>query len=348
MERKIIQLKDKLYSKDNLCSLPRSRAQNQGFDTVVRIHERNCKYSGSESSILTHNVTGLMGRTHLLESSFNLTPNMSQHLFLNDNVLGSYDPTTGDSLNAITLVNSPSSILPRSNINYFNQRRVEYWCAGDGAMNKTVLNSSYAPHNTDTKLYNMIPFRFIKTDESLSDADRRLYKFEVIYPSSSAYYGYKGYYFKKIDYDTSSTGINMTVDNLDYSPKWADTVQDLNADTVAGMHENAFKGDKVQQSYVDMSMSINSVEFKEWFMFNNGSLGNATISEIGLVLGLDCVKDKGIAQTMASVDTSVENYNTLAMYSEIYDAELFTHLTFDPYTVARDNAAIDFSYRIFA
>ena len=147
---------------------------------------------------------------------------------------------------------------------------------------------------------------------------------------------------------TSKNGINMVVDGVDYIPKWSDTVPDLNADTISGSKENAFKGDKVQQSYINMSMNINSVEFKEWFMFTNGSLGNATISEIGLVIGLDCVKDRGITQPMSSVSPDADNYNTLAMYSEIYDAELFAHLTFDPYTVARDNAAIDFAYRVFA
>lgn len=348
MEKKIVRLRDKIYSKDELNIMPNSIDSDSGFNTLIRIHEKNCKYDGSDSSILTHNTTALMGRTHLLESTFKVNINMNQHIFLNDNVLGSYDPTTGANLNAITLANAPANKLPRSNLEYFNKRRVEYWCAGDGAMNKTVLNSSYSPHNTNTKLYNMIPFRFIRADESLSDADRRLYKFEVIYPESHPCYGYKGYYFKKIIYDTSKNGINMVVDGLDYSPKWSDSVPDLNADTIAGAKENAFKGDKVQQNYIDMSMSITSVEFKEWFSYTNGSLGNATISEIGLILGLDCVKDQGIQQPMSEVSTDQANYNTLAMYSEIYDAELCSHLTFDPYTVGRDNAAIDFSYRIFA
>ena len=348
MDKKIVRLRDKLYSDDKLDVFPSSIDKKSGFNTLVRIHEKNCKYDGSDSCIYTKNTTGLMGRSHLLENSFKVNVNMNQHIFLNDNVLGTYDITTGNPLNPVTVANEPSNILPRSNMEYFAKRRVEYWCAGDGAMNKTVLNTSYAPHNTNTKLYNMIPFRFIRVDESLSDADRRLYKFEVIYPETSPYYGYKGYYLKKIEYDTSKNGINMVVDGVDYIPKWSDTVPDLNADTISGSKENAFKGDKVQQSYINMSMNINSVEFKEWFMFTNGSLGNATISEIGLVIGLDCVKDRGITQPMSSVSPDADNYNTLAMYSEIYDAELFAHLTFDPYTVARDNAAIDFAYRVFA
>ena len=40
--------------------------------------------------------------------------------------------------------------------------------------------------------------------------------------------------------------------------------------------------------------------------------------------------------------------NNIKMNSEIYDAELFAHLTFDPYSVARDNSTIDFQYRIYS
>lgn len=346
MEKKIIQLKDKLYSNDIL-TLPTHLDKSTGFDTIVRIHEKNCRYDGSDSSILTHNTTALMGRNHLLESSFKITPNMTQHIFINDNILGTTDPTTGNNRDPITLNPTIDNKRPKDDAKLFGRRKVEYWCAGDGAMNKTVLNTSYAPHNTNTKLYNMIPFRFIKTDESLSDADRRLYKCEVIYPNTSPYYGYKGYYFKKIVYDTSRTGVNMVVDGVEYRPMWIDTTPDLNADTVTNAHQNAFKGDKVQQSYVDMNMNITSVEFKEYFMFTNSSLGNATISEIGLILGLDCVKGYG-NRPMEDENSSDAQYNNNTKESEIYDAELFAHLTFDPYTVARDNAAIDFSYRVFA
>lgn len=344
MGNKVIRLSDKLYSKDIL-TLPKTLDKSTGFDTIVRIHEKNCKYAGSDSSIITHNTTALMGRNHLLEASFKVTPNMSQHIFINDNILGTTDPTTGNNRDAITL--NPNGQRPYNDAKLFARRKVEYWCAGDGAMNKTILNSSYAPHNTDVKLFNMIPFRFIRADESLSDADRRLYKCEVIYPQSSPYYGYKGYYFKKIVYDTSKTGVNLVVDGVDYAPKWIDTVPDLNADTITGAHENAFKGDRVQQSYVDMTLNVTSVEFKEYFMFTNSSLGNATISEIGLVLGLDCVKGFG-NRPIEDEDRNGTQYNTNIRESEIYDSELFAHLTFDPYNIARDNTAIEFSYRVFA
>jgi hypothetical protein len=49
---------------------------------------------------------------------------------------------------------------------------------------------------------------------------------------------------------------------------------------------------------------------------------------------------------MEDIDHNVENYDALALRSEVYDAELFAHLTFDPYPVSRENSTIDFNYRV--
>lgn len=343
--KKIVKLSDGLSTNDRLIAVPNT-AIGKGFDTEIIIRAHNTHFNGDHSIKIDHNKTVLNGRTKLLENVFPVTINTAQHLFINDNILGTYDASTGADSNAITVCNTPSTILPRSNPVYFRQRNVEYWCAGNGAINKTVLTSSYESHSTNTKLYNMIPFRLIKADESLSDEERALYKMEVIYPSTSNLYGYKGYYFKKIVYDTTISGINMKVDGIDYTPAWHDTATDLDA-TTTGI-ENSFKGSKTQQSYIDMTLGVKSEEFKEYFEVVDGSLGNAYISEIGLVCGLDCVLDKGITETVASLKTTDSDYATKCLYSEIYDSELFAHLTFDPYTVSRDNATIDFEYRVFA
>ena len=42
------------------------------------------------------------------------------------------------------------------------------------------------------------------------------------------------------------------------------------------------------------------------------------------------------------------DYETKKMNSEIYDAELFAHLTMDPLKVSSDNISIDFLYRVFS
>ena len=341
---KKIHLSDGITTPDKLNMNPKT-----GLDTQIIITARNGRHDGDFRVDVVKNMTVLNGRTKLLESVFPITPNTRQHLFINDNVLGEFNPETGaDFTSGITTAhNTPASIMPRNNPALWRRRKVEYWCAGDGAINKSVLNQSYNPHITDTKLYHMIPFRFIEVSKTLPDEIRRQYKLEVIYGAESPYYGYKGYYFKKINHQppaNSSTGINMTIDKQPYVPKWSDTVPDLE-NTI---YNTSMKGNKTQKSYIDMSMNISSEEFKEWFQFNDNTLSNATISEIGLITGLNARLANGVLEPMEDVPENTEGYDSISMRSEIYDSELFAHLTFDPYPVSRDNSTIDFEYRIYA
>ena len=341
---KKIHLSDGIVTPDEL-----NMHAKTGLDTQIIITARNGRHDGDLKVDVVKNMTGLNGRTKLFESVFPITPNMQQHLFINDNVLGEFNPETGaDFTSGITTAhNTPASIMPRNNPALWRRRKVEYWCAGDGAINKSVLNQSYKPHITDTKLYHMIPFRFIEVSKTLPDEIRRQYKLEVIYGPESPYYGYKGYYFKKINHQppaNSSTGINMTIDKQPYVPKWSDTVPDLE-NTI---YNTSMKGNKTQKSYIDMNMNISSEEFKEWFQFTDNTLGNATISEIGLVTGLNAHLSNGVLEPMEDVPENIAGYDSISMRSEIYDSELFAHLTFDPYPVSRDNSTIDFEYRIYA
>lgn len=343
MNKKIF-LSDGIITRDQL-----SVNKKTGLDTQIIITARNGRHDGDLRVDVIKNTTVLNGRTLLLESVFPIKPNIQQHLFINDNVLGEFNPETGADFNSgITSAhNTPSSIMPRNNPALWRRRKVEYWCAGDGAINKSVLNQSYSPHITDTKLYHMIPFRFIEVSKTLPDEVRRLYKMEVIYGAESPYYGYKGYYFKKINHQApanSSNGINMTIDKQPYTPKWSDTVPDLENTP----YNTSMKGNKTQKSYIDMGMNISSEEFKEWFQFTDNTLGNATISEIGLITGLNARLSGGTLEPIEDIQPGTSGYDSIIMRSEIYDAELFAHLTFDPYPVSRDNSTIDFEYRIYS
>ena len=350
--KKIIKMSDGIVTPDQL--FVNSESHKPGFDTKVIITAKNCLHDGSKETQIVSNKTVLPGRTHLLESIFPITPDIeNQHLFLNDNVLGEFDPVTGRPVANPTkagAVTDPNK-LPRSNIALFRRRKVQYWCAGDGAMNKTVISQSYPSHSTNTRLYHMIPFRFIKSDQAISATEEQMYKFKVTYGSNSPYFGYIGYYLKRIDF-VKTNGINSEVDKVPYSPmSWGDTAVDLNAETAG--YQNKFKGDKTHSNYIDMRMNIDSKEFKEWFTYTDGTLANATISELGLVLGLDCYvsnpqQSNPTFDIIEDLNPNLEGYNDKKIRSEVYDAELFAHLTFDPYKVSRENALIDFEYRIYS
>lgn len=341
--RKIIKKSDAIITPDSL------NKSESGLNTRIIVTANNTIKDGSQIIKTYHNKTVLPGRTKILEDVFPITPNMEQHIFLNDNVLGDYDPATGQATKSpVTVATTPAGILPRKNKKLFARRNVAYWCAGCGAMNSSMINQAFESHSTDTKLYEMIPFRFVKSDVTLSDEVRKQYKFEVIYPPSSDYYGYKGYYLKRIDFE-STAGINMVVDKQPYTPIWSDTTTDLEN---AGKYETSFKGNKIQSNYIDMKMNISSEEFKEWFIANHIELGSASsISEIGLVCGLDCAKPAEHDDALVPVedlDPDSPGYANKLLFSEVYDAELFAHLTFDPYPVSRENATIDFEYRIYS
>lgn len=337
---------DNITVRDELSAEGSKHNSKTGFDTQVVITAKNCRHDGSVEQIEVHNQTVLPGRTQLLERSFGITPNIEQHIFINDNVFGETDSITGAPIpTAQKFGTTPSTALPRNNLKLFNRRSVRYWCAGDGAMNKTIITQAYPPHSTNTRLLHMIPFRFVPKTSPLAESVARQYKAKVEFDENSPYYGYIGYFFKKIDF-SQQNGINMKVDNTDYSPSWADTAADLNAEGLAGNYINKFKGDKTQSNYIDMGMNVDALEFKEWFEFNDGTLGNATISEIGLITGLDAVLEGASLTPVEDLDPEASNYDSLTLKSEVYDAELFAHLTFDPYPVSRENSTIDFNYRV--
>lgn len=344
MEKRVVRLSDKIQTPDRL----NANGLAANFDTSVIIRARNIHRDGDSSIMVKQNKTVLPGRLKLLEDNFPIDINMDQHLFLNDNVLGTTDLVTGQNLNPIVL-NPANGIRPKDNVNLYKQRNVQWWCAGNGARNRTISNSFYDSHATDTKLFHMIPFRIIEVSDNLPDEERKEYKFEVIFGPNSDYYGYKAYYFKKIKFNMTSdyNGVHMNVDGEDYTTKlsWADTVPDLDGETPPEARANQFKGNRTQHNFIDMGMSVTSKEFKEWFELINGSTADASISELGLIAGLECVRGKGNEPISA---LPLADQEAQSLLSEVYDADLFAHLCFETYTVARENAQIDFEYRIYA
>lgn len=346
--RKHIKLSDVIHTQDSIKGKTSNKSTGLNTQIIVRAH--NTKYNGSEVVKVLKNKTSLPGRTMILETIFPITPNIqTQHIFINDNIRGEYDISNGQEIvNPIKpdwYKNINSNILPRNNPELFAKRKVEYWCAGDGAINRTILNQSFESHSTDTKLYNMIPFRLIKASDTLQPAERSLYKMEVLIQLEGKEL-MKGYFFKKIDFENTD-GINMTVDGLPYTPKWSDTMPDL--DSKGYGFNTAFAGNKVQSNFINMGMNVNALEFKEWFDYIGSGRQNATISEIGLISGLDCVKaNPGDTKLVPIKEYTGSDASNVAANSEVYDAELFAHLTFDPYSVSRENATIDFEYRVYS
>jgi hypothetical protein len=339
---KVVNFSDGLVTKETL-----DIQNSTGFNTEIMITAKNCRHNGSIEKQILHNQTVLPGRTQLLENVFPVKPDVeNQHIFLNDNVLGEIDINTGlnaTNVEVVKLQGLDDSKLPRNNPDLFRRRKVAYWCAGDGAVNRTVLSQAYSPHSTNSKLYHMIPF--IVTDD-LSSINKSLYKFIVRYSANHPLANKYGAYFKKIEFDNLN-GINMIVDKVLYNPSWGDTAPDLNAETPG--YVNKFKGDKTQLNYIDLKLNVTSSEFKDWFQLMDGTVANATISEIGLVTGFDgYLKQDGTLGNVEDLRTDDPFYSSNSQGSEVLDAELFSHLTFDPYSVSRENNTLEIGYRIYS
>lgn len=341
--KKTVKFSDGLITKDQL-----QLKNSTGFDTEILITAKNCKHEGSVETQVIHNQTALPGRTQLLESVFPVKADIeNQHIFINDNVLGEIDQNTGSNASNVEIIKpqwvTDTSRLPRNDSALFRRRKVAYWCAGDGAVNRTVLSQAYPPHATNSKLYHMIPFVIA---DDIANINRNLYKGIVQYSNNHPLAGKYGAYFKKIQFD-SLDGINMVVDKIMYNPSWGDTAPDLNIETPG--YVNKFKGDKTQLNYIDLKLNITSLEFKDWFQLMDGTTANASISEIGLVTGLEGYSLSnggiGIVDDLSQTDP---NYSNSVQNSEVLDAELFSHLTFDPYSVSRENNTLELSYRIYS
>lgn len=340
---KNVRFSDSIYVKD-VANMPST------LNTEVIITAKNCKSEGSVERQIYKNKTALPGRTSLLESVFPVSPNIrDQHIFINDNVLGETDNTGAPIANPQKII-LPTGVnegmLPRNNINLFRRRRVAYWCAGDGAMNRTLISESYPAHITNTRLYHMIPFR-VTGDGGDNTIDATMYKGKVVYNTNHPLSGRTAAYFKKIEFDGIESGIKMLVEGTPYTPSWRDTAPDLDAEDPQG-YINKFRGNANQTNYVDMVLNINAEEFKSWFNLTESTLANATISEIGLVLGYEGYLGNGSLKAVEDLNPDDPEYTNSKKIAEVFDAELFAHLTFDPYSVSRENASITIEYRVYA
>lgn len=340
---KNVRFSDSLYIRD-VANAPST------LNTKVVITARNCKSDGSVEQQVYENKTALPGRTSLLESAFPVTPNIrDQHIFINDNVLGETD-STGAPISTPQKISLPSGVnegmLPRTNPVLFRRRRVAYWCAGDGAMNRTLISESYPAHITNTKLYHMIPFR-VTGDGGDNVIDDTIYKGKVVYGAGHPLNGRTAAYFKKIEFDDVDSGIKMLVDGTPYNPSWRDTAPDLDAEDPQG-YVNKFRGNATQSNYIDMTLSISAEEFKSWFNLTEATLSNATVSEIGLVIGYEGYLEGGSLKCLEDLSKDDPGYTNALKTAEVFDAEIFAHLTFDPYSVSRENASITIEYRVYS
>lgn len=269
------------------------------FKTKITIKcFKNGKISGN--IIESHNGTVLNGRTFIQEFIFGHIPNPENHLTLNT-ILG---------------VNHSETVYREDNNDLDRFLTVDYFCIGNGAESKTS-KSIIAERTSDTKLYNMVPFRCVPFGSDLSDEERKNYRLRKIITIKGEQY--IAYYAKKI----SSKTLSITYNGQNYKPVESDT-----SDLPDTSPEKPLKTGKVidRTSFI---IKIDPVDFKEYYKaMNNGSLVNATLNEVGLI---------------QSVDVQNTNENNKL---ELAAASLFSKMTYSNVPMDDDTNEAEFIYEM--
>lgn len=247
----------------------------------------------------TPNTTVLGGRISMLENSFGLNPNINQHLTLNQ-IMGIPHPQT-------------SNVIIHK-----LERKTEYFMAGDGANSVAVPGKVYKPKNYETKLYHVLPFRFVPSSSDLSSSEREKYRLRKIINVNEN--EYVGYFAKRFE-----PGIlYLEYNDAEYLPNETHTVP---------VDENDSTHDLLGGSilaYIQFTLSVDANELKEYFQATTGSLDLAAMNEAGLVYGADMQ------------NTSDSNRNELAA------AELFSKVTSKSYPLDSEGSSRDIIYKIYA
>lgn len=270
----------------------------KGFDTNIVI---KCMDKGKLSApiIETENTTVYNGRV-CMHDVFGHTANPEQHLSLNK---------------LLNIEHSVSVYKDQSDKNRL--RKIEYFCIGNGAESKTVKENIISERSSDTKLYNIVPFRCVPTGTDLTDEERKKYKLRKKITIKDQ--EYIAYYAKKISNITFAT----TYNNQSYTPQESDTstLPDTSAD-------KPLKSGSVL-CVTTLVLKVEPEDFKEYYKAkNNGDLSGAKLNEFGLIYAYEAANEQESSKM------------------ELADAELFSKITHSNVNYESDGAESEFKYAI--
>lgn len=285
------------------------------FKTLVKI---TCKRKGKkDQSFITANTCVLGGRLHTLEKPFGIKPTKELHLTQND------------------LLEIPHSVdIYTDPNNYWKDIKVLGFMIGDGAKNPQNINQEYKNRNDETKMYNAMPLRCVEETSDLSADEQKLYRGRKKIRINDK--NYFAYFVKLIEVDK----IYIQHNGSEYVPSFDDTEpvpKDIKIDPDTGYTTEQATGGPLGSSpvliFTKIDIKIETNEFKEYYKLNNnGSLTNAGINELGLVMGVDLLNNQ---------DGDVPR-------NEIANMELWAKMTFPNQTMASDNIAVYMEYLIYA
>lgn len=227
-------------------------------------------------------------------------------------------------------------------------RFVRYWCIGIGGESTTPY-VIHTVHPWETRLYRMVPFRFIKGGELTDATDKQTYflKRKVELNDEK----YTAYYAKRID-PTHELKVISKKGLINYAPGTTD--EDGNgheffvnhsAPYVPGQTNHPWKSE-TSSVYVEFTLDINEIEFKEFYQATHGGvLTGARLSELGLINAFEYKADGTNGKLIDNGDVthidSMSGDNHDIMY-----AELFSKITHELVFLSSANSRRAITYRI--
>lgn len=269
-----------------------------------------------------HNVTALSGRIAvecIFKAGTSFQPEIHRTL----------TQSLRDSINNDAEFQNPSLALcpDTTNIADFFNRKIQYFCIGTGGIENNSPLLMAKPRNYETRLYNMVPFRFIKegVEPDLTEAQRLKYRFRRRRKINGEWY--IAYYLKKFDIG------NIHVEEANGTPY---IIRDIHSNPVTSQGNHELKDTSIHCFY-EFFLYIEPEDFKEYYKAVNGTLDSeAKLTEFGLVMANE--KDNITIGTGPSAIT----------ISELYNAELFSHICHEPSYVSSENSSKRVTYMLFS
>jgi hypothetical protein len=223
------------------------------------------------------NMTILGGRLDILEKPFGISPNPTQRLLLNDMIPL---PKVSSDTSPIEYTSIPHSVNVFSGINNAKRfdRKVGWFCIGTGGENPNTPYVINDVKSWETRLYTMVPFRFVPKENDLTQEERASYRLRKLVTLEDEQY--VAYYAKAF----ISGVIKSTKSEADYVPQIEDSEPYIGDGT-----NHPMKGYN-SQTFIEFELEVASNEFKEYYRAtHNGSLQLARLSELGLITGHDAI-----------------------------------------------------------
>lgn len=268
-------------------------------------------YSGSKLvSVRKHrsNMSILGARLDVLEKCFGIKVNPAQHLFLNDmiplplkatfinGVWSDPFPDLNDGQGYGSIDASNTTGFTHTKEDFFNvdgvpykgfDRRVGWWCIGNGGENPVTPYVIHDVRDWETRLYKMVPYRFVLEGNDLSSAERAQYRLrKMVQVDGLTYIAYFAKVFNVgLVHSMQNTNNYLPGDVSNFPASIADS-EPLYGDA-ENMATHPWNG-KTSSIYIEFSFEVNELEFKEYYRAtHNDQLTAARLSEFGLITGHD-------------------------------------------------------------